>query len=94
MKDQQLILEGLENDTMKTLNSLVYTPSQIKGAMYSIFQNVRNTNFSKRNITNIVQNSKIYNIYFNPGIKNSNKIELHWGQNPLTCLLLLLLYHT
>ena len=27
-------------------------------------------------------------------ITERNKIELHWGQNPLTCFLLLLLYHS
>ena len=26
--------------------------------------------------------------------KYTYKIELHWGQNPLTCFLLLLLYHS
>ena len=26
--------------------------------------------------------------------RKENKIELHWGQNPLNCLLLLFLYHS
>ena len=71
-----------DTETTTANNSMGFDPSAIQSCSFPVMAGLKNEKI----------NQKIKIRPFPKYIDKYNKIELHWGQNPLKCLLLLFLY--